>query len=193
MYTSSTLAVGRPARQPPSGRPLMASPERKGPNAVLKPSVLRRLVRPIRSSLAAIGRASSLGVTGIIPHTPEQQNGPGLSALIRGTAQNTTRNFPSAAQRLGLHTAGLVCTMHAANGLPHGEAATPEQPKHTSYLAAITPPRQRENAATRSRAIPVAAAPPRCCRGGRSDGRHPPCATWSTCTRSFASTHREVA
>ena len=73
--------------------------------------------------------------------------------------------------------------MHAANGLPHGEAATPEQPKHTSYLAAITPPRQRENAATRSRAIPVAAAPPRCCRGGRSDGRRPPCATLSTCTR----------
>ena len=106
----------------------MASPECKWRNAVLKPSVIRRLVRPIRAALAVIGRASSLGVTGIIPHTPEHQNGPGLSALIRGTAQNTTRISPSAAQRLGLHTAGLVCTMCAANGLPHGEAATPSKP-----------------------------------------------------------------
>eukprot|EP00964_Phaeocystis_antarctica_P077998 scaffold48487_cov71-Phaeocystis_antarctica.AAC.2 len=102
----------------------MASPGHKWPNAVLEPSVIRRLVRPIRAALAVIGRASSLGVIVIVPHTPEHQNGPGLSAIIRGTAQNTTRMFPSAAQRLGLHTARLVCTMRAANGSPHGDAAT---------------------------------------------------------------------
>ena len=81
-----TLAVGRPARQPPSDRPMQASPVRKRRNAVLEPSVIRRLVRPTGAALAVIGRASSLGVTVIIPHTLEHQNGPGLSAVIRGTA-----------------------------------------------------------------------------------------------------------
>ena len=119
---------------------MQASPEREWRNAVLKPLLIRRLVRPIRAALAVIGRASSLGVTGIIPHTPEHQNGPGLSALIRGTAQNTTRIFPSAAQRLGLHTAGLVCTMRAANGLPHGEAST-QAPARGVYLACDNTPR----------------------------------------------------
>ena len=107
-------------------------------------------MRPIRAALAVIGRASSLGVTGIIPYTPEHQNGPGLSALIRGTAQNTTRISPSAAQRLGLHTAGLVCTMCAANGLPHGEAATRSTLGANGLICVLSPPRQQENAATRS-------------------------------------------
>eukprot|EP00964_Phaeocystis_antarctica_P080729 scaffold50437_cov59-Phaeocystis_antarctica.AAC.1 len=64
----------------------MASPGCKWPNAVFEPLLIRRLVRPIGAALAVIGRASSLGVTGTIPHTPEHRNGPGLSALIRGTA-----------------------------------------------------------------------------------------------------------
>ena len=86
MYTSSILAVGRPARQMPSDRPMQASPVRKGPNAVLEPLLIRRLVRPVGAALAVIGRASSLGVTVTISHTLEHQNGRGLSAVIRGTA-----------------------------------------------------------------------------------------------------------
>ena len=85
VYAPGTLVVGRPARQPPSDRPMQASPVRKRRNAVFKALLIRRLVRPTGAALAVIGRASSLGVTVIIPHTPEHQNGPGLSAVIRGT------------------------------------------------------------------------------------------------------------
>eukprot|EP00964_Phaeocystis_antarctica_P041065 scaffold23481_cov75-Phaeocystis_antarctica.AAC.1 len=48
--------MGRPARQPPSDRPMQASPVRKLPNAVSKPLLIRRLVRPVGAMVAISGR-----------------------------------------------------------------------------------------------------------------------------------------
>ena len=137
----------------------MASPGHKWPNAVLKLSVIRRLVRPIRAALAVIGRASSLGVIVIVPHTPEHQNGPGLSALIRGTAQNTTRIFPFCRAKPG--AAHCTISMHYARSKRFAarRGGHPEQiDAGTFTLRAMTPPGQQENAATRSPRAGVAAA-----------------------------------
>eukprot|EP00964_Phaeocystis_antarctica_P084152 scaffold52979_cov121-Phaeocystis_antarctica.AAC.1 len=65
--------------------------------------------------------------------------------------------------------------MRAANSLPHGKAATPSKSTQQTFRACDNTPRTaRMQEVARS---PVAAPPPRCCRGGRSDGRRPPCAT----------------
>eukprot|EP00964_Phaeocystis_antarctica_P010956 scaffold6022_cov78-Phaeocystis_antarctica.AAC.2 len=48
--------MGHPAQQPPSGRPMQASPVRKWRNAVLEPLLIRRLVGPVGAMLAISGR-----------------------------------------------------------------------------------------------------------------------------------------
>eukprot|EP00964_Phaeocystis_antarctica_P071412 scaffold43570_cov80-Phaeocystis_antarctica.AAC.3 len=44
--------MGRPAQQPPSDRPIQASAGREWRNAVSKPLLIRRLVRPVGAMLA---------------------------------------------------------------------------------------------------------------------------------------------
>eukprot|EP00964_Phaeocystis_antarctica_P060298 scaffold35944_cov44-Phaeocystis_antarctica.AAC.2 len=82
--------MGRPAQQPPSDRPMQASPVRKWQNAVSKPLLIRRLVRPVGAMLAISGRVC-LNYTCRGP--PRSTAAVGTSAPGLSGAQMAERSF----------------------------------------------------------------------------------------------------